>query len=49
LAQFAEGPQLFQIITQHMGDLATSAVGTEEACANMKDEVETLFRRAGYL
>jgi len=49
LAQFAEGPQLFQIITQHMGDLATGAVGTEEACANMKDEVETLFRRAGYL
>lgn len=49
LAQFAEGPQLFQIITQHIGDLATGAAGTDEACANMKDEVETLFRRAGYL
>lgn len=49
LAQFAEGPQLFQIITQHIGDLVTGVIEPEEACANMKEEVETLFQRAGYL
>ena len=50
LAQFAEGPQLLQIITQHIGDLVTGSVAEpEEACANMKKDVEVLFERAGYL
>ena len=50
LAQFAEGPQLLQIVTQHMGDLVTGSVAEpEEACANMKKDVEVLFERAGYL
>jgi multiple sugar transport system substrate-binding protein len=49
-AQFAEGPQLLQIITQHMGDLVTGkVVEPEQACANMKKDVEVLFQRAGYL
>ncbi|MEQ8965046.1 MAG: extracellular solute-binding protein [Azospirillaceae bacterium] len=49
LAQFPEGPQLFQVITQHIGDLATGVVGPEEACAGMKSDAEALFRRAGYI
>ncbi len=50
LAQFAEGPQLFQIITQHIGDLVTGKIAEPEiACANMKKDVEVLFERAGYL
>ncbi len=50
LAQFAEGPQLLQIITQHMGDLVTGKVGDPaEACTNMKKDVEVLFQRAGYI
>lgn len=49
LAQFPEGPQLFQILTQHMGDLVTKDLAPEAACAAMKRDVETLFRRAGYL
>jgi len=49
LAQFAEGPQLFQIITQHIGDLVTTDIAPEAACAAMKRDVETLFRRSGYL
>lgn len=49
LAQFPEGPQLLQIITQHMGDLVTRDIEPEAACSAMAREVETLFRRAGYL
>jgi multiple sugar transport system substrate-binding protein len=49
LAQFPEGPQLFQIITQHVGDLATGAADVETACRGMKTDTERLFRRAGYL
>ena len=48
-AQFAEGPKLFQIITQHIGDLVTNKIEPEQACENMKKETETLFRRAGYI
>lgn len=49
MAQFPEGPQLFQIITQHMGDLATGGSDPESACAAMKRDTERLFRRAGYI
>jgi ABC-type glycerol-3-phosphate transport system substrate-binding protein len=49
LAQFAEGPQLFQIFTQHVGDLVTGAAEPEEACANMKKDTQVLFERAGYI
>jgi ABC-type glycerol-3-phosphate transport system substrate-binding protein len=48
-AQFPEGPKLFQIITQHIGDLVTGKIEPERACENMKRESEALFRRAGYI
>jgi multiple sugar transport system substrate-binding protein len=48
-AQFAEGPKLFQIITQNIGDLVTNKIGPEQACENMKKDTETLFKRAGYI
>jgi multiple sugar transport system substrate-binding protein len=49
LAQFAEGPEFFQIITQHIGDVVTGKAEPEQACAGMKTDVETLFKRSGYL
>ncbi|MFO1060648.1 MAG: extracellular solute-binding protein [Dongiaceae bacterium] len=49
LAQFAEGPEFFQIITQHIGDVVTGKAEPEQACAGMKSDVETLFKRSGYL
>ena len=49
LSQFPEGPEFFQIITQHIGDLVTGAAGPEEACKGMKDDVEILFQRSGYI
>ncbi|MGE0648153.1 MAG: ABC transporter substrate-binding protein [Alphaproteobacteria bacterium] len=48
LAQFAEGPEFFQIITQHAGDVVTGKAEPEQACANMKKDVEVLFQRSGY-
>jgi multiple sugar transport system substrate-binding protein len=49
LAQFAEGPEFFQVITQHIGDVVTGKAEPEQACAGMKQDVETLFKRSGYL
>ena len=49
LSQFPEGPEFFQILTQHIGDLVTGAAEPEEACVRMKDDVRILFERAGYI
>jgi multiple sugar transport system substrate-binding protein len=49
LAQFPEGPEFFQLITQHAGDVATGARGPEEACARMQADATVLFERSGYL
>ena len=49
LSQFPEGPEFFQILTQHIGDLVTGNAGPEEACKGMKDDVEILFQRSGYI
>ena len=49
LSQFPEGPEFFQILTQHIGDLVTGAAEPEEACKGMKDDVQVLFERAGYI
>ena len=49
LAQFPEGPEFFQLITQHAGDVATGVRGPEEACERMQADATVLFERAGYL
>jgi len=49
LAQFAEGPEFFQLITQHAGNVATGAVTPEQGCEQMQADARTLFERAGYL
>lgn len=49
LAQFPEGPEFFQLITQHAGDVATGAREPEDACARMQADATVLFERAGYL
>ena len=49
LSQFPEGPEFFQILTQHVGDLVTGAAEPAEACAGMKNDVEILFQRSGYI
>lgn len=49
LAQFADGPEFFQILTQHIGDVVTGKAEPEPACAAMKKDVEVLFQRSGYL
>ena len=49
LAQFPEGPEFFQLITQHAGNVATGSVSPEDACAQMQADATTLFERAGYL
>ncbi len=49
LAQFPEGPEFFQLLTQHAGDVATGAREPEDACARMQADATVLFERAGYL
>ena len=49
LFQFPEGPEFFQILTQHVGDLVTGAAEPASACAGMKNDVEILFQRSGYI
>jgi ABC-type glycerol-3-phosphate transport system substrate-binding protein len=49
LAQFPEGPEFFQLITQHAGDVATGARAPEEACQGMQEDATVLFERAGYI
>ncbi|HET7715291.1 MAG TPA: extracellular solute-binding protein [Bauldia sp.] len=49
LAQFPEGPEFFQLITQHAGNVVTGAVTAEEGCQQMQADATTLFERAGYL
>ena len=49
LAQFPEGPEFFQLITQHAGDVATGAREPAEACAGMQADATVLFQRAGYI
>jgi ABC-type glycerol-3-phosphate transport system substrate-binding protein len=49
LAQFAEGPEFFQLITQHAGNVATGAATPEQGCEQMQADATTLFERAGYL
>lgn len=48
LAQFAEGPELFQVLTQHAGDVVTGKAEPEQACVNMKKDIEVLLERGGY-
>jgi ABC-type glycerol-3-phosphate transport system substrate-binding protein len=49
LAQFAEGPEFFQLITQHAGDVAVGSRTPEEACERMQADATVMFERAGYL
>ena len=49
LAQFPEGPEFFQLFTQHAGNVATGSVAPEDACEQMQADATTLFERAGYL
>ena len=49
LAQFPEGPEFFQLITQHAGNVATGAATPEEGVTQMQADATTLFERAGYL
>lgn len=49
LAQFPEGPEFFQLITQHAGNVATGQLTPEQGCTQMQAEATTLFERAGYL
>ena len=44
LAQFPEGPEFFQLITQHAGDVATGARAPEEACQGMQGGRDGLVR-----
>ena len=47
LAQFAEGPQLFQIITQHIGDLVTGSVAEPDTGLRQHEEGSRGPVRAG--
>jgi ABC-type glycerol-3-phosphate transport system substrate-binding protein len=49
LAQFPEGPEFFQLITQHAGNVVTGAATPEQGCEQMQADATTLFERAGYL
>jgi ABC-type glycerol-3-phosphate transport system substrate-binding protein len=49
LAQFPEGPEFFQLITQHAGNVATGSVSAEDGCKQMQADAITLFERAGYV
>jgi ABC-type glycerol-3-phosphate transport system substrate-binding protein len=49
LAQFPEGPEFFQLITQHAGDVAVGSREPADACARLQAEATVLFQRAGYI
>jgi ABC-type glycerol-3-phosphate transport system substrate-binding protein len=48
-AQFPEGGQFYDIISNNTASVLTEGKDPAAACAQMKQDTETLFKRAGYI